>query len=90
MSAKAPPTLAVSITERPAPDPAAQTLACLAAGSVTDHTTTARRNHLIEDEEEADENESDEDHTVRFDEWRRSFRKGPDDASALQRVQSVT
>ena len=49
-----------------------------------------KRSSLIEDEDEADENENDEDHTARFDERRRSFTKGADNASALQRVKSLT
>ena len=49
-----------------------------------------RRSSLIEDEDGPDENESEEDHTARFDEWMCSFATDAANASALQRVKSLT
>ncbi|TBU31791.1 hypothetical protein BD311DRAFT_775768 [Dichomitus squalens] len=64
----------------------------MSGGGVGDRSYDYRkkRSSFIEDEDDADENENDEDHTARFDERRRSLNKGADNASALQRVKSLT
>ncbi|KAM5530561.1 hypothetical protein V8D89_015755 [Ganoderma adspersum] len=49
-----------------------------------------KRSSAIVDEDDADENENDEDNTARLDLRRRSFTKGADNASALQRVKTLT
>ena len=49
-----------------------------------------KRSSALVDEDDADENENDEDNTARLDLRRRSFTKGADNASALQRVKTLT